>query len=263
MRLPLFPLHVVAFPHLPLPLHVFERRYRTMTADLVEADNPYGGRFVVTMISAGREVAAKRGVGQLTVRRVGTICQIRRADKFADGRYALMAVGVGRARIRNVDHTGPYAVAEVTPLDERPGEAAETLLADVQVALDAYLSTIRAFLAERDAAEMADLLADANLDIDPDLLLAPDADAPTTGDPKRATRMERLIKPIRLPDDAVAASYAVAGVLQVELSRKQRLLEAPDAAARLRAELALLQRETQLLGNASLAPMGRFEYHAN
>jgi Lon protease-like protein len=257
MRLPLFPLHVVAFPHLPLPLHIFEHRYRTMTADLLEEGNPYDGRFVVTMISAGREVAASRGAGQLTVRRIGTICQIRRADRFADGRYALLAVGVSRARIRKVDHGGPYAVAEVTTLDERQGDDAASLIPDVQVALDAYLSTIRGFLAERDAAEVADMLADAGLD-DPDAV-----PEPLPADAKGMTRMERLIKPIHLPADPLAASYAVAGVLQVELSRKQRLLEAPDAAARLRAELALLQRESQLLGDASLAPMGRFEYHAN
>ena len=255
MRLPLFPLHVVAFPHLPLPLHIFERRYRAMTRDLLDDDNPFGGRFVVTMISAGREVGSGPKTGQLTVRRVGTICEVRRADKFADGRYALLAVGIGRARIRKVDDTGEYAVADVVALDERSGDEAESLIPDVQVALDGYLSTIRRFLAERDAADVEDLLSEIGEDVDPE--------SSSAGDVKRSTRMERLIKPLRLPSDPLAASYAVAGVLQVELSRKQRLLEAPDAAARLRAELALLQREAQLLGDSSLAPMGRFEYHAN
>jgi len=255
MRLPLFPLHVVAFPHLPLPLHIFERRYRAMTRDLLAEDNPYGGRFVVTMISAGREVASQPKTGQLTVRRVGTICEVRRADKFADGRYALLAVGIGRARIRLVDDSGPYAVADVIALDERSGDEADSLIPDVQVALDGYLATIRRYLAERDAADVEDLLSEIGEDADPD--------SSSAGDVKRSVRMERLIKPLHLPSDPLAASYAVAGVLQVELSRKQRLLEAPDAAARLRAELALLQREAQLLGDSSLAPMGRFEYHAN
>ena len=68
-------------------------------------------------------------------------------------------MGVGRARIRKVDHTGTYAVADITPLDERRGEDAEPAHPDVQVALDAYLSTIREFLAERDAADMEDLLS--------------------------------------------------------------------------------------------------------
>lgn len=261
MRLPLFPLHVVAFPHLPLPLHIFERRYRAMTADLLAEGNPYEGRFVVTMISAGQEVTPQRGTGQLTVRRVGTICEIKRADRFADGRYALMTVGVGRARIRSVDRSGPYAMADVTPLAERPGEANPALVAEVQTALDQYLATIRRFLAERDEAELDDLLSEVG-----ELpVVGPGSSGRETelGDVGRATRFERLIKPLRLPTEPLAASYAVAGVLQVELSRKQRLLEAPDAAARLRAELALLQREAQLLGDASLAPMGRFEYHAN
>ena len=35
MRLPYFPLHVVVFPYLPLPIHVFEERYRLMTQDVV------------------------------------------------------------------------------------------------------------------------------------------------------------------------------------------------------------------------------------
>jgi Lon protease-like protein len=168
MRLPLFPLHVVAFPHLPLPLHIFERRYRAMTRDLLDDDNPYGGRFVVTMISAGREVGSQPRTGQLTVRRVGTICEVRRADKFADGRYALLAVGIGRARIRKVDDTGEYAVADVIALDERSGDEAEGLIPDVQVALDGYLSTIRRFLAERDAADVEDLLAEIGEDVDPE-----------------------------------------------------------------------------------------------
>ena len=35
MQLPLFPLHTVLFPHLPLPLHIFEERYRAMATDLL------------------------------------------------------------------------------------------------------------------------------------------------------------------------------------------------------------------------------------
>lgn len=48
MRLPFFPLHVVLFPHLPLPLHIFEERYRAMTRDLLADGSPYGGRFVIS-----------------------------------------------------------------------------------------------------------------------------------------------------------------------------------------------------------------------
>jgi Lon protease-like protein len=44
MQLPVFPLHTVLFPHLPLPLHVFEERYRAMAADLTADGSPYAGR---------------------------------------------------------------------------------------------------------------------------------------------------------------------------------------------------------------------------
>ena len=46
--------------------------------------------------------------------------------------------------------------------------------------------------------------------------------------------LDKVLKPIQLPDDPVAASYAIGGLLQIELSRKQHLLELPDAATRLR-----------------------------
>ena len=35
MRLPVLPAHTVVFPHLPLPIHVFEERYRRWPQDLV------------------------------------------------------------------------------------------------------------------------------------------------------------------------------------------------------------------------------------
>lgn len=49
------------------------------------------------------------------------------------------------------------------------------------------------------------------------------------------------------PDDAVSLSYLVAAGAVLDVGEKQRLLEAPDAASRLRAELALLRRETALM----------------
>jgi Lon protease-like protein len=51
-----------------------------------------------------------------------------------------------------------------------------------------------------------------------------------------------------VPDDPGLLSYLVAATAVLELDDKQRLLEAPDVAARLRRELRLLRRETALLG---------------
>jgi hypothetical protein len=71
-----------------------------------------------------------------------------------------------------------------------------------------------------------------------------------------ATTLDEVLKPIRLPDNPLAASYAVGGVLQIELTRKQRLLELPDAASRLRAELDLLRREARLVAEGEMPTVG-------
>ena len=75
MRLPFFPLHTVLFPHLPLPLHIFEPRYRAMVRDVMADRSPYAGRFVVSMITEGREAGSEHA----RTSPVGTICEVRTA----------------------------------------------------------------------------------------------------------------------------------------------------------------------------------------
>ena len=227
MRLPYFPLHTVVFPHLPLPVHVFEERYRAMATDLMADGSPYAGRFVVSMIVDGPEVG-----GDTTTRPIGTICEVRTAEQFPDGRWVLLAVGIGRARLGSIDRSGAYAVIEVDPVDEPLGSDATALLAPAQRALDAYLATVKRFVVR--TASVGDK-----------------SQEPTDV----ASSLDQVLKPIRLPDDPVAASYAIGGVLQIELSRKQHLLELPDAATRLRAEMDLLRRESRLLDDGALPPV--------
>jgi uncharacterized protein len=234
MRLPFFPLHVVLFPHLPMPLHIFEERYRAMTRDLLADGSPYAGRFV---ISNGGDEDVPEGS-------VGTVAEVRRAEQFADGRWALVVVGVERVALGGLDRSGPYALIEVQPLPESAGDAdrADRLLPEVQAALDAYLETVKRFVASaasvgRESQEITDV----------------------------AASLDEVLKPIRLPDDPLAASYAVAGVLQIEMNRKQKLLELPDGASRLEAELKLLRREARLLADGAMPPISRedLRYHPN
>jgi len=237
MQLPHFPLHSVVFPHLPLPLHVFEDRYRAMATDLMADGSRYEGRFVVSMIVDGPEVG-----GDAETQAIGTICEVRSAERFPDGRWVLLAVGVGRARLGAIDRSGPYALVEVEPVDELVGEDAATMLGPVQRALDAYLATVKRFVV-RVASVGNESHETTNV----------------------AASLDEMLKPIQLPDDPVAASYAIGGMLQIELSRKQHLLELPDAAARLRAELQFLRRESSLLDDGALAPVQPSDlgYHPN
>jgi len=59
-----------------------------------------------------------------------------------------------------------------------------------------------------------------------------------------------------LPADPVMLSYLVASAMLLELGDKQRLLEYPDAGSRLRAELALLNRERRILDRLPSVPAG-------
>jgi len=242
MRLPYFPLHVVLFPHLPLPLHIFEERYRAMARDLVSDGSPYAGRFVVSMITEGSEVAEPRpGAGPVArTQRVGTIAEVRTAEQFDDGRWVLLAAGLSRAVLGGVDESGPYALIEASALPEVNGIGAERLLPQVQVALDRYLATVKRFVATAASeSQPPDEINDVTASLD------------------------AVLKPIHLPDDPLAASYAVGGLLQVELTRKQQLLELPDAASRLRAELQLLNRESRLLADGALPPIAPADLRYN
>ncbi len=238
MQLPHFPLHTVLFPHLPLPLHIFEERYRTMAADITAEGSRYGGRLVVSMITDGPEVG-----GDAVSQSIGTVCEVRSAEQFPDGRWLLLVVGVARANLLALDRSGPYAIAEAEVLDEPIGPDADAHVPVVQRALDAYLTTVKRFVAR----------------------------TASSGDDSQETRdvtatLDEILRPIRLPTDPVAASYAVAGVLQIELNRKQRLLELPDAAARLQAEIHLLRRESRLLADDSAlppVPTADLGYHLN
>ena len=239
MRLPFFPLNVVLFPHLPLPLHIFEERYRAMTRDLLADGSPYAGRFVIGTIVAGSEAGEEH---PLTTGEVGTVAEVRRAEQFGDGRWALVVVGVERVAVGAVDRSGPYAMVEVEPLPETLGDAvaADRLLPEVQAALDAYLDTVKRFVASaayvgRESQEITDV----------------------------AASLDEVLRPIHLPDDPLAASYAVAGVLQIELRRKQQLLELPDGASRLEAELGLLRREARFLADGAMPPVSRDDLHYN
>lgn len=109
MELPLFPLHLVLFPGRPLPLHLFEPRYRQLLADCLDADR----RFGVVAIKAGREAG-----GCAEIFDVGTVAEIESVTPLPDGRSDIITRGVQRFRVRKVLEGRPYLHAEVELLDD-------------------------------------------------------------------------------------------------------------------------------------------------
>ncbi|MFN0029317.1 MAG: LON peptidase substrate-binding domain-containing protein [Acidimicrobiales bacterium] len=109
--LPMFPLGTVLLPGGALPLHIFEPRYRTMIRQVIDGD----GRFGVTLIARGNEV----GGGDVRTD-IGTVAKVVGANEFPDGRWAVIAVGTSRLRVRQWLPDDPYPQAEVEEFGDDP-----------------------------------------------------------------------------------------------------------------------------------------------
>ena len=136
--LPLFPLGTVLFPGVPLPLQVFEPRYRQLVSDLM--DRPEPRIFGVVAIREGHEVGAD---AVRSLYDVGCLAVVRRVEAFPDGRFALMTTGSRRFRIDQFDDSQPYLQARVELLDEPTGDERVASAADsVRRAFADYRSTL-------------------------------------------------------------------------------------------------------------------------
>jgi hypothetical protein len=125
--IPLFPLHTVLFPGAVLPLNVFEERYRLLVRE--------GHDFGVVLIRQGWEVGPGRGED---THEVGTVAHPERVDPQPDGRFAVLARGARRFRLRSLDRSRPYLQGEVEWLDDPAPQPRSRLLELLQRYLDAY-----------------------------------------------------------------------------------------------------------------------------
>jgi Lon protease-like protein len=93
-RAPLFPLPgVVLFPHAVLPLHIFEPRYRQMTADAL------AGERLIAMSLLTPNWQASTSVSLPTIHPTVGLGRIIAHEHLEDGRYMLVLRGVARARV--------------------------------------------------------------------------------------------------------------------------------------------------------------------
>ncbi len=241
MEIPLFPLHTVLCPGIVVPLHIFEDRYRALTRHCLDTGAPFG----VVLIRDGREVGS---TDVLTLAGIGAMVEIREAGRYADGRFDLLAAATGRFSLDAVDPgREPYLVAEVTPLADDIGDAprAERLAATAIRKFVRYLELMRT----RDG-ETNDTL-DVQVEIDGETGGDGDPPAPSAGRPADDD-VEVVFDAgprgdLAIPDDPTVLSYLLSGIVQIEVPRRQALLEATTTTERLEALIALLDRELVLL----------------
>jgi ATP-dependent Lon protease len=114
-ELPLFPLSVVLFPGVPLPLHIFEPRYRQMLEDVRAGNNLFG----LSYFDASTSQQEFPALGS-----VGCVAKVTDTQTFPDGRSNILTVGVIRYRIEEyVDRGDPYLVARVNYFEDEPDDS--------------------------------------------------------------------------------------------------------------------------------------------
>jgi Lon protease-like protein len=257
MDLPLFPLNAVLCPGIALPLHVFEDRYRALVRHCLETTSPFG----VVLIREGREV----GAGAISFSGVGTIAEIRDAGRRDDGRFDLLVVGTRRFGIRRVlERRGPYLVADVGILDETVGDPA--------IAQQLAMSATRRFVTYLELLQPRSGETSEDIDVRVEVETEPadddenledeeapeategdaEADAPLGGEagaepPDEGSRPGPRRRRVLIPDDPTVLSHLLAGILQIELPRRQALLELGTTEERLLTLLGLIDREILLL----------------
>lgn len=105
-ELPLFPLPIVLFPGVPMPLHIFEPRYRQMLADIQGINNLFG----LSYFDASSSERVNPPVGH-----IGCTAEVTETHTLPDGRSNILTVGVIRYRIEEyVERATPYLVARVS-----------------------------------------------------------------------------------------------------------------------------------------------------
>jgi len=112
--LPLFPLDIVLFPHMLVPLHIFEERYRLLVRRCTESGEPFG---IVLSLGHDPDDASPAGVRTASV---GCVARIVRCDALPDGRFNLHVEGGDRFRIVDTHESEPYRTALVVPVEDDP-----------------------------------------------------------------------------------------------------------------------------------------------
>ncbi|MGW0582654.1 LON peptidase substrate-binding domain-containing protein [Streptomyces sp. NPDC002920] len=224
VRLPLFPLNSVLFPGLVLPLNIFEERYRAMMRDLLKTPENEPRRFAVTAIRDGHEVAPSApGLPDPTA-------LPQRGP----------AAGFGEEPLKAFHGTG--CIADAATIRERADGTFEVLATGTTRVRIHSVDATGAFLM-------------ANLEELPE---APGDEAGALAEgvlrafrqyQKRlaGARERSLATGADLPDDPSVVSYLVAAAMMLDTPTKQRLLQAPDTASRLRDELKVLRAESAII----------------
>ncbi|MEU4147636.1 LON peptidase substrate-binding domain-containing protein [Streptomyces parvulus] len=231
VRLPLFPLNSVLFPGLVLPLNIFEERYRAMMRELLKTSEDEPRRFAVVAIRDGHEVAQSApGL----------------PDPTATPERG-PAAGFGSDPLKSFHKVG--CIADAATIRERADGTFEVLATGTNRVRLVSVEASGPFL----TAELEPLPEDPG---DEAGALAEGVLRSFRQYQKRlaGARERSLATGAELPDEPGVVSYLVAAAMMLDTPTKQRLLQAPDTASRLKDELRLLRSETAVIRSLPSLP---------
>ncbi len=152
--LPLFPLDLVLFPGVALPLHIFEPRYKEMIGECLELKKPFG------VVRATEEGVAAVGC-------TAEILQVTK--KYEDGRMDILTRGVERFELLSVNEERTFLQAEISVIEDEPSLPAQQVVEQAMRlhAEIAKLAGTESAGPEKPAGELSFLLAGSlPLDLD-------------------------------------------------------------------------------------------------
>ena len=133
VELPLFPLNLVLFPGMRLPLHIFEERYKTMIGECIDSNSPFG----VLLIKEGPEAG-----GTAEPFRVGTTARITQNTQLDGGRLNILAIGEKRFQLIEIIKTTPFMSGNIQYLSEELGEIPESLIIEISEEYSTFLKQL-------------------------------------------------------------------------------------------------------------------------
>ena len=122
MQLSLFPLNLVLFPGMALPLHIFEERYKAMIGDCLDREEPFG----IVLIKEGREVGEPAEPF-----RIGTTARIVQSETLEEGRLNILTRGEHRFELVEITQQLPHLAGQVKILHEDPGDEPSGVTAEI------------------------------------------------------------------------------------------------------------------------------------
>jgi ATP-dependent Lon protease len=123
MEIPLFPLpNLVLFPHIVVPLHIFEERYKSMINGCIDSGEVFG----LVLLRAGADEESEE-----TIHRVGVTARIVEVERLDEGRMNILCEGEQRFRIYRFTQQTPFWRGAVDIIEDDERNATEALYEQV------------------------------------------------------------------------------------------------------------------------------------